>query len=128
MTTIDLILSLAARTTGVSSDEVPGLEAKDAGNRFAQLHRRGLLHKVVLGHKSRRFFTTTAARDVWVREHEAKQASARERLKCMPDRVGKAQWGPDDEAVITERTVFTACPNYTPRFQAHTLPFVHNGI
>jgi hypothetical protein len=117
----ELIRRLAARTTGVSADEVPGCDKPHASRSMRKLTALGQLHPARIDAKHFRYFAHAGMRDVFV----ADQAEiARQRAlysKGTAALPSAAPWTPDTPA-DTSRAKVTICPGFAPRFQPISVP------
>lgn len=119
MTLTDKIRALAAREYGMTTNDVPGYTTTQVGTACFKLAARGVLHRVKLAHRSVRYFADPGLAD-----------ALRERVRSglwghkgqRPGPIGSAPWPADAPAVETERTVYTVCPTFEPRFAEQTLP------
>lgn len=125
-----LIVKLATRECGChsSNQELRDYTTSEVCNAANKLVTRGVLFKAKLAHKEARYYADQA---------RAQQVERNAAFSRKVPRFGKAaaaqhrhtqrlDWL-DADMVVTPDTVFTQCPNYSPRFQAVDTPNVYGG-
>lgn len=124
----DMLRELAQHPGGVHSSNVQlsQWDTTQIGTQARKLVQMGQLFSAKLGHRDARYFSTAAARDAFVVAHTAKPKVWRK--APLWSAGGSAPWPADAPAVETERTIYTTCPAFVPRFQEHVIPFVHGGL
>jgi hypothetical protein len=118
MTIQEKVLQLAARPTGVGSNEVMGCTVVQVGHAARNLVDLGRLFVARLSHKNARYFTTEPARDAFL-AHRLR--TVRVRANPAPVTI-PMQW---DETTPTQESPgvkVTICPGYVPRFQPIVVP------
>lgn len=118
---------LAARPQGVhcSDPALAGWSTDLYATTAYKLALRGEIHRAKISHRNVRYYTDKAE----ALRCEQRAASMRKTgfvsdRQTLDHRV--RAWG-DAKMVITDKTVFTQCPSYTPRFQAVELPGIAGG-
>jgi hypothetical protein len=119
-----LILELAARPEGVGVADFPGMDVSDASGRMCAMVTKGLLYRGAKGTRNTRYFSDPAAAEASVK---AQTLAEKKRPLATLGPLSKANFAKTAETVITDKTKVTICPGYKPRYEAHTLPFVHTA-
>lgn len=123
-----VLRELAQHPGGVHSSN-PALARWDSsqiGKQARQLAKLGQLFSAKITRRNARYFSTAAARDAFVERYAATER--RRGARVVYEAADRAPWPADAPAVITERTRFTVCPAFVPRFREHTFSFVHRGL
>jgi hypothetical protein len=134
MTLTERILSLAARTRGVATSEVPA-EREATSVQLWKLTKKGRLFKLALAHGRDRWFTTESMREAYeptdsdwtpISRRAAKPyALARSRPGreiTQPPRGGNMTAEERAKALAEYTGPITLCPSHKPRYQAMALP------
>lgn len=117
------LLRLAARPAGVttSHSEFADYTTVQVGNLANKLVAAGRLFRVKTGHKSVTFYANQADAE----RVQAGRLFRQQPPKPAPKAAGAAHFAGD--MVITEKTKFTICPAWEPRFQATEILRVYGG-
>lgn len=130
------ILELARRPVGVHMTDFPGCTPTYIYGLCRKLTDEGLLIKTPLFGKYTRYFANQADADAaklkhaQAREEKKAEAAPGPALRKSDGEARPAQTGfrKDAKVVFTDRTKFTACPGYKPRFQTIETGFVHTAL
>jgi hypothetical protein len=117
----ELIRRLAARTTGVCADEVPGCDKPVASRSLRKLAALGQLFSARIDAKHFRYFRHVGMRDVFVTQQaelQRQQALYPRGTAALP---APAPWSPETPADMSRAKV-TICPGFAPRFQPISVP------
>lgn len=117
----ELIRRLAARTTGVSADEVPGCEKTAASRSMRKLTALGQLHPARIDAKHFRYFAHVGMRDVFLADQAEIQRQRSLYARGTASLPAAAPWTADTPA-DTSRAKVTICPGFAPRFQPISVP------
>jgi hypothetical protein len=123
----ELIRRLAARTTGVSADEVPGCDKPHASRSMRKLTALGQLHPARIDARTFRYFLHVGMRDVFLAglvEIQKQRALYGRGTATLP---AAAPWTPGTPA-DTSRAKVTICPGFAPRFQPISVPGAPNSF
>ena len=121
----ELILQLAARPGGVSTNEVAvkhPYTRQQAGRSCVALVSKGVLFSLRLGHRSALYFASKEARDAYL---SLPKTTAPKMMGKKDKSKGRAQWAPDAVAVIPKGLKVQYGPSHPPRFTEMTFKFVH---
>lgn len=116
---VESVMRLAARTTGMATDEVHGQLRQSVCAACVKLVLRGKLHKLKLSHRHVRYFTNPMARDAYALHIQQQQAERIKRGLAEPGYGFKAQWE-NDEAIVPAGLVVQVCPPFNPQYAGHT--------
>lgn len=128
MTITTVILSMAARSTGVRADEVHGLETRQVVNCLARLARAGAVYRVKLDAKNVRFFKHVGLRDAFIKKSDAALSVDPHRRAYVKPHTVSARWPEDAVAIVPKGLVIQHGPSHPPRFEEIEFPFVHGGL
>lgn len=105
----DLIVRMAARQRGVSSDEIEleGYDPKLLWRRANKLRMEGLIFTGSRGRRSNRYFSTKAAADKWANEGVTASAAAAARSRTNGHRLD-----PSLPVVIPAHVKVQVCPGF----------------
>lgn len=117
----ELIRRLAARTTGVSADEVPGCDKPHASRSMRKLTRMGQLHSARIDAHTFRYFLHVGMRDVFMADQAEIQKQRAQYGRGTAALPAAAPWTPDTPADMS-RAKITICPSFAPRFQSISVP------
>jgi N-acyl-D-aspartate/D-glutamate deacylase len=120
------VIAMAKRTNGVRTDEVTGANASSVHNVMRRRTAAGLMFKATVSFRNVRFFHYESMRDAFMESVKIKQFHEKQ-ARALPS-LERAPWAADTPAVITDKTVFTQCPNFVPRFQERVPSFVHGVL
>lgn len=126
------ILNLARRPEGVHMTDFQVCTPTYIYGLCRKLAEEGLLIKTPLFGKYTRYFANQsdadAAKQLYAKDTQPKPEAAPKLRKSDGD-AKPAQTGfrKDAQVVFTDRTKFTQCPSYKPRFTAIETPFVHQA-
>jgi hypothetical protein len=126
-----LLVALAKRECGVASGDpaLEGYTTAQIGQRGNQLVADGLLFRAKFSHRCVRFYTDMARAQKAVENRKRGREMMGEK-RVHKDRVSDNYYKQKLAAldmVITDKTVFTQCPNYAPRFAEIDLPKIYGG-
>jgi hypothetical protein len=122
------ILTLAARPNGMHSSDLPSFASGYLSARCYDLMGEGLIFRAQLAHRHTRYFTDKEAAD------RAQAQSGYSRMRKMESKTTttlapRAQsFTKGAEVVYTDKTKFTACPGFKPRFESMAPAFVHSAV
>lgn len=127
-----ILLKLAARECGVATSdlELKGYTTTQVGQQANRMVEAGRLFKAKFTHRSVRWYTDAGRAEHAVANHvkSSRQVGGnRVNVDRLDDYRSFKRMAAAGEMVITEKTIFTQCPNYVPRFQAVDLPGLYAG-
>lgn len=125
----DTLRELAQHPGGVhsSNPELSRWDSAQIGTQARKLVAKGQLFSAKIGNRHARYFSTAATRDAFLAQVH-RSSPIQQRITGRHIETARAPWPADAPARETERTVYTTCPAFVPRFQQHVFPFVHGGL
>jgi hypothetical protein len=110
----DQIRRAASRKVGMLTSDIADFTVHQVGLACFKMAAKGELHKVKLGRRAVRFFTDPLLADA-LRERVRTEQARLAHLGVSSAAPSAKAWPEGAEAVITEKTVFTQCPSFTPQ-------------
>jgi hypothetical protein len=123
-----VILRLAATGPGCHSSDpaLNGWTTQQVCVRAGKLIDDGRLHRVKFAHRNVRYYATKAQVDHVLKNLRVTSKAPAIHRQDQAEARNRADWA-NAEMVITDKTVFTQCPGYQPRFQEIELPRFYGG-